>query len=91
MREEQDDAGQSDQELASVAAAGLVATKVMDCLLQTLMNKSILLPSEVNDIYRACALLIQQTIPADVRTEQVQELALADLADRLGETDQGRR
>lgn len=85
MREEQDDAGQSDQAPSSVAAAGLVATKVMDCLLQTLMNKSILLPSEVNDIYRAAALLIQQTIPADDHTKQVQELALADLSDRLGE------
>ncbi|MCX5581590.1 hypothetical protein [Kaistia terrae] len=87
MREEQDNAGQSDQALAQVAAAGLVATKVMDCLLQTLMNKSILLPSEVNDIYRASALLIQQAIPADDHTKKVQELALADLADRLGETD----
>lgn len=49
------------------------------------MNKSILSPSEVNGIYRAVALLIQQTIPSDDHTEQVQGMALADLADRLGE------
>lgn len=30
----------------------------MDCLLQTLMNKELLLPSEVNDSYRAAYLLI---------------------------------
>lgn len=87
MRTEQDDEGQLGQALASVAAAGLVATKVMDCLLQTLMNKGSLLPSEVNDIYRAADLLIQQTLPTDDYTRQVQGLARADLADRLGETE----
>ena len=70
---------------ASVAASGLVATKVMDCLLQTLMNKELLLPSEVNDIYRAANLLITQTAAVDEHGELVQRLAVADLADRLGE------
>jgi hypothetical protein len=86
MRKEPDDEGQSGLTLASVAAAGLVATKVMDCLLQVLMNKGILLPSEVNDIYLAADLLIQQTLPMDDYARQVQAMARADLADRLGET-----
>lgn len=74
----------ADGTLASVAAAGLVATKVMDCLLQTLMNKGIILPSEVNEIYRAAEMLIQQTSPSDDHARSIQELARRDLADRLG-------
>lgn len=70
---------------ASVAAAGLVATKVLDCLLQTLMDKELLLPSEVNDIYRAADLLIAGTEPANEYDLIVRRLARLDLADRLGE------
>ena len=75
-----------DQTAASASAAGLVATKVMDCLLQALMNKELLLPSEVNDIYRAADLLIAQNAPVDENDELVRQLARADLADRLGKS-----
>lgn len=77
----------SDQTAAS--AAGLVATKVMDCLIQALMNKGLLLPSEVNDIYLAADLLIAQTAPIDEHDGLVRQLARADLADRLGKADNG--
>ena len=83
MNEEQERALRVDK--AADSAAGLVATKVMDCLLQALMNKELLLPSEVNDIYRAADLLIAQTAPIDKYDEIVRHLARADLADRLGE------
>ena len=86
MSEEQERALKLDQAAASVSAAGLVATKVMDCLIQALMNKELLLPSEVNDIYRAADLLIAQIAPVD---ELVRQLARADLADRLGEAYDG--
>ena len=85
MSEEQERTLRLDQVAASASAAGLVATKVMDCLMQALMNKELLLPSEVNDIYRAAALLIAQTDPVDAHDERVRHLARADLADRLGE------
>lgn len=74
-----------DQAAASSSAAGLVATKVMDCLLQALMNKELLWPSEVNDIYRAADLLIAQTAAVDEHDQRVRHLARTDLADRLGE------
>ena len=89
MSEEQEGALKLNQTAASVSAAGLVATKVMDCLIQALMNKELLLPSEVNDIYRAANLLIAQTAPVDEHDEFVRHLARADLADRLGETYDG--
>ena len=85
MNEEQERALKLDKAMASELAAGLVATKVMDCLLQALMNKELLLPSEVNDIYLAADLLIAQTAPVDENDELVRQLARADLADRLGE------
>ena len=85
MRKEQVSSSMPHHVAASVAASGLVATKVMDCLLQTLMTKELLLPSEVNDIYRAATLLIAQTAAVDQHAKLVQRLAVADLADRLGE------
>lgn len=87
MAEELDNAERSNQVLAQIAAAGLVATKVMDCLLQTLMNKGTLLPSEVNDIYLAADMLIQQALPTDDFEKLVQSLARADLKDRLGDME----
>ena len=87
MSKEQERALKLDQ--ASASAAALVATKVMDCLIQALMNKELLLPSEVNDIYRAADLLITQTTPVDENDQLVQHLARADLADRLGEVCDG--
>ena len=86
MSEELERALKLDQAAALAAAAALVATRVMDCLIQVLMNKELLLPSEVNDIYRAADLLISQTAPVD---ELVRQLARADLADRLGEAYDG--
>lgn len=85
MSEEQERAFRLDQAAASASAAGLVATKVLDCLMQVLMNKKLLLPSEVNDVYRAADLLIAQTAFVDEHDERVRHLARADLADRLGE------
>lgn len=74
---------------AAASASGLVATKVMDCLSQALMNKEMLLPSEVNDIYRSADLLITRTAPVDEHDELVRHLARAELADRLGEAYDG--
>ncbi|RYE72200.1 MAG: hypothetical protein EOO81_04000 [Oxalobacteraceae bacterium] len=87
MSKEQERALKLDQ--ASASAAALVATKVMDCLIQVLKNKELLLPSEVNDIYRAADLLIAQPTPVDENDQLVQHLARADLADRLGEVRDG--
>lgn len=89
MSEEQERTLNLDQTAASASAAGLVATKVMDCLIQALMNKELLLPSEVNNIYRAADLLIAQIAPVDEHGELVRQLARADLADRLGEEYDG--
>lgn len=91
MSEEQERALKLDQAEASASAAVLVATKVMDCLIQALMNKELLLPSEVNDIYRAADLLIAQTATVDEHDEFVRQLARADLADRLGEAYDGKK
>lgn len=59
---------------ASASAAALVATKVMDCLIQALMNKELLLPSEVNDLSSRRP-LDHADHPVDENHQLVQHLA----------------
>lgn len=75
---------------AASSTSRLVATKVIDCMIQFLMNKE-LLPPEVNDIYRTPDILIAQNSPVDEHDGLVWQLARADLAGRLGEAYVGEK
>lgn len=65
-------------------ASALVSTAIIDCLLQTLMNKGILLPSEINEIFEAAGLLLQQRREQIAQVPLPIELAIQDIQSRLG-------
>ena len=68
----------------TAAASTLVSETVLDCLLQCLMNKGILLPSEVNDIFEASGLLLAQKGISQPEMAEAFQLAQDEIADRLG-------
>lgn len=68
----------------NIDASALVSTAIIDCLLQTLMNKGILLPSEINEIFEAAGLLLQQQREQNAQVPLSIELAIQDIQSRLG-------
>lgn len=68
----------------NIDASALVSTAIIDCLLQTLMKKGILLPSEINEIFEAAGLLLQQQREQNAQVPLSIELAIQDIQSRLG-------